>query len=84
MQRAEGDCADDVPELALGLLAGSLLLCGPAVPPLVSDWLLGTLGPGFEPAGFPATIPGLDPSSFPQAEMLATGRGRARRMPLVA
>ena len=68
-QQPEGDCARDIPELALGLLAGSLMLCGPAVPPPVRDWLVGTLGPGFQPAGFPATIPGLDSSSIPQAEM---------------
>ena len=59
----------DVPELALGLLAGSLMLCGPTVPAPVRDWLLGTLGPEFQPAGFPATIPGLDHASIPQAEM---------------
>ena len=70
-QQSEGDCARDIPELALGLLAGSLMLCGPAVPPLVRDWLLGTLGPGFQPAGLPATIPGLNPSSLAQAEMPA-------------
>jgi hypothetical protein len=70
-QKPEGDCARDIPELALGLLAGSLMLCGPAVPPGVRDWLLGTLGPGFQPAGLPATIPGVDPSSLPQAEMPA-------------
>ena len=38
-QQPEGDCARDVPELALGLLAGSLMLCKPAVPPPVRDWL---------------------------------------------
>ncbi len=70
-QQPEGDCARDIPELALGLLAGSLMLCEPAVPPPVRDWLLETLGPGFQPAGFPATIPGLDSSSLPQAEMPA-------------
>jgi len=63
------DCVRDVPELALGLLAGSLMLCGPAVPPEVRDWLEGTLGPKFQPAGLPATIPGFDPSSIPHAEM---------------
>jgi hypothetical protein len=70
-QEPEGECARDIPELALGLLAGSLMLCGPNVPPPVRDWLLGTLGPGFQPAGLPATIPGLDPSSLAQAEMPA-------------
>ncbi len=70
-KQPEGDCARDIPELALGLLAGSLMLCKPAVPPPVRDWLLGTLGPGFQPAGLPATIHGLDPSSLSQAEMPA-------------
>jgi hypothetical protein len=65
----EGDCARDMPELALGLLAGSLMLCGPAVPPRVRDWLTATLGPAFQPAALPATIPDLDPSSLSQAEM---------------
>ena len=67
----EGDCARDVPELALGLLAGSLMLCGPAVPPSVRDWLSQTLGPGFQPAGFPATIPGVEVRSIRQSEMPA-------------
>jgi hypothetical protein len=70
-QQPDGECARDIPELALGLLAGSLMLCKPTVPPSVRDWLLSTLGPGFQPAGFPATIPGLDPSSLAQAEMPA-------------
>ena len=65
----EGDCARDVPELALGLLAGSLMLCGPAVPPSVRDWLSQTLGPGFQPASFPATIPGVEVASIRQSEM---------------
>jgi hypothetical protein len=65
----EAESVRDAPELALGLLAGSLLLCGPAVPARVTDWLLGTLGPGFEPAGFPATIPGLEYLSISHAEM---------------
>jgi hypothetical protein len=70
-KQSDGDCARDVPELALGLLAGSLMLCGPTVPPAVRDWLSQTLGPGFQPAGLPATIPGLDVSSVHQAEMAA-------------
>jgi hypothetical protein len=45
------------------------MLCGPAVPPSVRDWLFQTLGPGFQPAGVPARIPGLDVSSIRQAEM---------------
>jgi hypothetical protein len=63
------DCAWDVPELALGILAGSLMLCGQEVPAAVRDWLDGTVGPGFLPAAFPATIPGLDAASIPRAEI---------------
>jgi hypothetical protein len=63
------DCVRDVPELALGLLAGSLLLCGPSLPPNVRDWLDGALGPEFQPAALPATIPGFDPSSIAHAEL---------------
>jgi len=68
-QQTGADCVRDVPELALGLLAGSLMLCGPAVPAAVRDWLDGTLGREFQPAGFPATIPGLGPSSIPGEEI---------------
>jgi hypothetical protein len=63
------DCVRDQPELALGLLAGSLLLCGPAVPDAVRDWLAGTLGPEFQPATLPATLPGLDSKSIPHQEI---------------
>ncbi len=59
----------DAPELALGLLAGCLTLCGPELPLTVRDWLDGTLGPGFQPSAFPATIAGLDTSSISPAEM---------------
>jgi len=68
-QETGADCVRDVPELALGLLAGSLMLCGPAVPAAVRAWLDGTLGREFQPAGFPATIPGLDPASVPGEEI---------------
>jgi hypothetical protein len=63
------DCVRDVPELAISLLAGSLLVCGAAVPPEVRDWLDGTLGPEFQPAALPPTIPGFDPSSIPHEEL---------------
>jgi hypothetical protein len=63
------DCVRDVPELAISLLAGSLILGGPAVPPEVRDWLDGTLGPDFQPAALPPTIPGFDPSSIPHEEL---------------
>jgi hypothetical protein len=62
-------CVRNVPELALGLLAGSLMLCGTSVPLAVRDWLDGTLGPAFRPAGLPTKIPGLDVSSILAEEM---------------
>jgi len=64
------DGVRDVPELALGLLAGCLTLCGPEIPQTVRDWLDGTLGPSFQPSAFPATIAGLPPASISAAEML--------------
>jgi hypothetical protein len=68
-QVQSAECVRDVPELALGLLAGSLLLCAPAVPEAVRDWLLGTLGPGFKPSTFPGKIPGVDPGSVQRQEI---------------
>ncbi len=65
------DGARDIPELAAGLLAGSLMLCGPVVPPEVRDWIDGTLGREFQPIAFPARIPGLDPTVISSAEMPA-------------
>jgi hypothetical protein len=62
-------CVRDVPELALGLLAGSLMLCGTEAPSHVRDWLVGTLGPDFQPSGFPATIPGVGRPSISSEEM---------------
>jgi hypothetical protein len=68
------DCVRDVPGLAIALVAGNLLLCGPAVPAVVRDWLDGTLGCGFQAAGLPAAIPGLDPSSIAAEEIPARVR----------
>jgi hypothetical protein len=70
-QQADADGARDVPELAIGLLAGSLMLCQRVVPPAVRDWIDGTLGREFQAEAFPAIIPGLDPSSIPGVEMPA-------------
>jgi hypothetical protein len=67
----EGDCVRDVPELARGLLAGTLLLSGAAVPRVVRKWLDATVGPEFLPAGLPAQLPGLDTVSVPPAELPA-------------
>ena len=66
-----GECACDVPWLAIRLLAGSLLLCGPSVPGTVRDWLDGTLGPTFQPSGLPGIVPGLDEAAIPSEELKA-------------
>lgn len=44
---SSGQCVEDAPELALGLLSGSLLLSGRATPSPVRAWLDATLGVGF-------------------------------------
>jgi hypothetical protein len=59
-QQTRGSSAADAPELALGLLGGSLMLARPTVPAPVRDWLDGTLGPEFRPSPFPVMIPGLE------------------------
>ncbi len=47
-----GDGLAGAGELALGLLAGELLLNGPSVPAAVSHWLEQTVGSGFRPRAF--------------------------------
>jgi hypothetical protein len=69
--QAESECARDVPELALGLLAGSLTVSANEVPPKVRNWLDLLLGPGFQARVLPATIAGIDPCSIPAAAMAA-------------
>ena len=59
------DRVEGAPARALGLLAGSLLLCGPETPPALRYWLEGTVGAGFRPRPFPAPFPGWDPASLP-------------------
>jgi hypothetical protein len=54
---ASGQCVEDAPELALGLLSGSLSLVGRDAPPAVRAWLDATLGAGFAPGSFLATRP---------------------------
>jgi hypothetical protein len=67
--QADSDCARDVPDLALGLLSGSLTTCASAVPPTVREWLDLMLGPEFQASPVPATISGIDPSSISATEM---------------
>ncbi len=50
--RGDRDFVEDVPGLASGLLAGSLLLCGPETSPALRYWLERTAGPEFRPRPF--------------------------------
>jgi hypothetical protein len=68
-QQPAGDCVRDVPELALALLAGSLMLTEVDADHAVREWLLGTLGPDFRPAELPAVIPDLHASLIGHEEM---------------
>jgi hypothetical protein len=79
--QAESDCARDVPELALGLLSGSLTACASAVPPKVREWLDIMLGPEFQASPVPAIIAGIDPSSISTAEMATRVRALLERCP---
>lgn len=62
--RPDRDAVADVPELAIGLLSGSLMLCGPDSSPAVRFWLERTVGPGFRPGPFPGLL-GLDDEAEP-------------------
>jgi hypothetical protein len=79
--QAESDCARDVPELAVGLLAGILTVSAKEISPTVRDWLDLMLGPGFQGRVLPATIAGIDPSSIPAALMAARVQALFDRCP---
>jgi hypothetical protein len=61
------DGARDAPTLALGLLAGSLMLGAGERASAVQEWVSGTVGPRFQPAELSASIVGLtaDPADIP-------------------
>ncbi|MFO0958129.1 MAG: hypothetical protein U0800_11995 [Isosphaeraceae bacterium] len=61
----ERDVVEGHPELALGLLSGSVACCGGATPLALQYWLEATLGDRFTPRVFPGLILGWDPASFP-------------------
>ena len=82
--QAESDCIRNVPELALGLLSGSLTTSAGAVPPTVREWLDLMFGPEFQGSAFPATIPGIDPPSISAIEMAGRMRDFARPLPILA
>lgn len=67
--RPERDAVEDAPALALGLLAGCLMLTGASAPPALSYWIERTLGPEFRPRSFPASIAGFDPGSIGPVEI---------------
>ena len=50
------DLVADAPGLAEGLLAGSLLLCGPGANPVLRYWLERTVGPEFRPRPFAGIV----------------------------
>jgi len=55
----------DTPELALGLLRGSLVLNAESISPTVAGWLEHTLGPNFQPRAL--TAPGADWADLPMS-----------------
>lgn len=57
VELSSGQCLEDAPDLAFGLLAGSLLLSGRSTPPAVRSWLDATLGAGFHTGSFLAPRP---------------------------
>jgi hypothetical protein len=68
-QQVGAESAVDAPELALGLLGGSVSLSGPAIPGTVSEWLDGTLGPGFQAPALPAILPDWEAATLTDAEL---------------
>ncbi len=57
VELSTGQCVEDAPDLAVGLLAGSLMLSARATPPAVRSWLDATLGAGFHTGSFLAMKP---------------------------
>jgi hypothetical protein len=69
-----GDCVRDLPRLAVGLLKGCLLLCGPDTTPALRYWLEATLGDDVAPRPFPIPFPDWDPASLVPDEMAERAR----------
>lgn len=59
----------DIPELALGLLAGSLGLCGPSTDPSLRHWLERTVPRPIRAQPFAAGFADFDPASTPHGEL---------------
>lgn len=71
LARPDCDVVEDAPALALGLLAGSLLLCGPATSPALRFWLERTAGPGLRPQPFAGLIADWEPEPLASAQTAA-------------
>ena len=75
---------EDVPELALRLLAGSLSLNAAAPARPVKEWLERTLGRGFEPRPLPASVVEFDSGTTRELGAPAAGRRRSPGVPDMA
>ncbi len=71
IRRPDRDTVEGVSELALGLLAGSLTLCGQGASPALRYWLERTVGPAFHPRTFRGLLPDFDPSTVELADPMA-------------
>jgi hypothetical protein len=67
--RSDLDVVEGASELALGLLAGSLLLCGPQTTPALRFWLERTAGPAIRPVPFLERLDDRDPATLTREEM---------------
>ncbi|HEV3166367.1 MAG TPA: hypothetical protein VGZ22_20245 [Isosphaeraceae bacterium] len=72
--RPERDVVAGSARLALGLLAGSLLICDATTPPALRFWLERTAGPGLRPEPFAGLIDDWDPASLPREQWDASAR----------
>ena len=68
------DRVEDAPGLASGLLAGSLLLCGPETNPALRYWLERTVGPEFRARPFAEFFEDHGPSPHALVEMAEPSR----------
>ena len=69
--RVVRESVENAHELALSLLAGSLLLSGPGAPPALRYWVEATVGRDFRPAPFRSEFPGWGPASVAFTETTA-------------
>jgi hypothetical protein len=67
-RQVDRDSVSEAHGLALRLLAGSLLLCGPGTSPALRFWIEGTAGLGFRAGPTSPPFPDWDPARLPFAE----------------